>query len=647
MAQDPSQIEELKKTLYSRNAPLIRTKRRLRFEKPQTEGVQTDWEHPPENEESPELNKYYQDHSMSFLKKLFIASLLFFIFAVGIGAYLVFNGSMIVSANNIDITVSGPVSVAGGTPVSFEIQVVNKNNIKLQNVDFLVEFPAGTVDPEDTTKELKQFREFIGEIEPGAVAQKTVKAVMYGQENSKKEIVVTTSYQVKGSNAIVPKQKTFDILLSSSPLALTVNSFEEITSGQLFDMKVTLASNSKETLKNLVLKANYPFGYNFVSSDVQTGGDSSTWKIGDIPPGGKKVITIKGRLDGEDDETRAFRFMAGTLSQNGQNVVPTIGTQFISESREISIRKPFVSVGISLDDTVGGKEYVGGFNDSIKVEVSWFNNLPTAISDGEIHLKLTGNSFDKFSVSPEQGLYQSANNTITWNKITTPELGTIGAGESGKVVFNLTPRDLSTSFRGVSNPSISLTADVGGRRVSESNVPEQISSSAARNIKISSNASLSSQIVRSIGGIANTGPIPPRAEQTTTYTVLWTVDNTANTLSGAEVHASLPAYVTWLGKTSPSDEDISFNKSSGNIVWKVGSVDTYTVGNKKRRQVAFQISFTPSVAQIGQSPNLVDQSVLNAHDDFTEQTLTSSNSPMNTRFSSDPAFKDGDEIVGR
>ncbi len=647
MAQDPSQIEELKKTLYSRNAPLIRTKRRLRFEKPQTEGVQTDWEHPPEDPENVELNKYYQDHSMSFLKKLFVASLLFFILAVGIGAYLVFNGANIVSANNIDITVSGPVSVAGGTPVSFEVQVINKNNIKLQNVDFLVEFPAGTVDPNDTTKELKQYREFIGEIEPGAVAQKTIKAVMYGQENSKKEIVVTTSYQVKGSNAIVPKQKTFDILISSSPLSLTVSSFDEITSGQTFDMKVTLASNSKETLKNLVLKANYPFGYNFVSSDVQTIGDSSTWKIGDIPPGGKKVVTIKGKLEGEDDETRAFRFMAGTLSQNGQSVVPTIGTQFISESKEISIRKPFITVGISLDDTVGTKEYIGEFNDSIKVEVSWFNNLPTAISDGEIHLKLTGNAFDKFSVSPEQGLYQSANNTITWNKITTPELGTIGAGESGKVTFNLTPRDLSTSFKGVSNPSISLSVDVEGRRVSESNVPEQISSSASRKLKISSNASLSSQILRSTGGFTNTGPIPPRAEQQTTYTVIWNVDNTANTLSGAEVHASLPAYVTWLGKVSPSDEDITFDKSSGDIIWKVGSLDTYTVSNRRRRQVAFQISFEPSVAQIGQSPNLVNQAILTAHDDFTEQTLTSANSPINTRFTGDPTFKDGDEVVGR
>lgn len=647
MAQeDRSKIEELKKGLYSRNAPLVRTKRRLRFEKPETEGLQTDWEHPPEDDEGIELNKRYIDNSMSFLKKLFVGSIIFFLLAVGIGTYLVFEGANIVSANNIEITVSGPVSVSGGSPASFDIQIVNKNNIRLENVDFMVDFPAGTVDVEEGT-ELRQFREFIGAIEPGGMTQKTVSAVLYGQENTKKEIVVTTSYQVKGSNAIVPKQKAFDVLLSSSPLSLTVSSFDEVTSGQSFDISITITSNSKEVLKNLLVKGVYPFGFTYISSDFQTIGDNSTWRIGDIPPGGKKTIKIRGKLEGQDDEVRVFRFSAGAQSQSGQNVIPVIGTEFISDSKELSIKKPFVTVGISLDDEVGTKEYIGVFNEPIKAEISWFNNLPTAVSDAEISVKLSGNAFDKFSVAPDQGLYRSADNTIVWNKITTPELASIGAGREGKVIFNLTPRDYSNSTRTVTNPSVSLSVDIKGRRVSESNVPEQVVSSAVRNIKLSSNLFLTGQILRSYGGSSNIGPIPPRAEQETTYTVLWTVDNTANTLSGAEVRSSLPAHVKWIGNVSPSGENVSFNQGTGEIVWRIGSVNSYTALNKSRPQVAFQIAFTPSVAQIGQTPVLVNQSVITAHDDFTEQNLSNGNSPMTTRFSTDPLFRDGDEIVGR
>ena len=131
--------------------------------------VQTDWDHPQEIQEDVELNKKYKDTSMSFLTKLLIFSVIVFVAAIGIGAYLLFNGSNIVSANNIDININAPVSVAGGEPISFDVQVFNKNNVKLETVDLSVDYPAGTADPSDTSKELKGFRELIPDIDPPEV----------------------------------------------------------------------------------------------------------------------------------------------------------------------------------------------------------------------------------------------------------------------------------------------------------------------------------------------------------------------------------------------------------------------------------------------------------------------------------------------
>ena len=318
--EEKSRIEELKKSLYSRVAPDIRTKRRLRFQKQEVD-VQTDWDHPQEIQEDVELNKKYKDTSMSFLTKLLIFSVIVFVAAIGIGAYLLFNGSNIVSANNIDININAPVSVAGGEPISFDVQVFNKNNVKLETVDLSVDYPAGTADPSDTSKELKGFRELIPDIDPNGVGQKTLQAVVYGEENSKKEIKVTVEYRVKGSNAIFQKEKTFDILISSSPLSLNVSSFKEVNSGQEFELTVTMTSNSKEVIKNLLLKAVYPFGFAYISSDTKTLGDTTTWKIGDIPPGAKKTIKIKGKLEGQDDETRVFRFNTGAQSVRNDKVI--------------------------------------------------------------------------------------------------------------------------------------------------------------------------------------------------------------------------------------------------------------------------------------------------------------------------------------
>jgi hypothetical protein len=72
--EDKSKIEELKKSLYSRTSPDIKTKRRLHFIKNDLEGIKTDWEHPVEEKEEVELNEKYVDHSMSFFNKFLIGS---------------------------------------------------------------------------------------------------------------------------------------------------------------------------------------------------------------------------------------------------------------------------------------------------------------------------------------------------------------------------------------------------------------------------------------------------------------------------------------------------------------------------------------------------------------------------------------------
>jgi hypothetical protein len=641
--EDKSKIEELKKSLYSRTSPDIKTKRRLHFIKNDLEGIKTDWEHPVEEKEEVELNEKYVDHSMSFFNKFLIGSFIFFIIALSIGAYLFFNGSNIVSANNIDITVSGPVSVAGGSKASFDIQVFNKNNIQLNTVDFAVDFPLGAVDPIDTTKDLKQFRQLMGDIKPGGVSQKTISAVLYGEENSKKEMTVTISYRVSGSSAVFQKQKTFEVIINSSPLSLNVESLKEITAGEQFEMKVSVSSNSNEVVKNLLLKAVYPFGFEYISSDPKTVGDTTTWKIGDMPPNSKKVITIKGKLQGQNDESRVFRFSLGAESKNTSN---TVGTEFVSFSQELSIRKPFLNIAIDIDNNVENTEYIGSFDDPVNINVSWFNNLAIPINDAEIHVKLSGNAFDKVSVTPDKGYYKSSDNEIIWNKVTNPELSNIPAGGNGTLSFGLTPRNRG-GVNGITNPSISIDVGVSGKRLGENDVQENITSSANRKIKLSSNLSITSQLLRVSGPFVNTGPVPPKPERETTYTVVWTVDNTVNTMSGAEVKSSLPAYVNYVGKVSPTDEDISFNPNNHEIVWNIGNIDTQTLKNGHRRQVAFQISFTPNVTQSGTAPVLVNPVSLVAHDDFTGVPVTSQQGSLTTSFSTDSSFKWGDEIVGK
>lgn len=206
---DKNRIEELKKSLYSRSAPDVRTRRKLRFSDMNSD-VKPGWTEPTEPEEDVQLNKTYEDHSMSFLTKFLIGSAIFCVIAVGIGLYLFLNGSNLISGNNIDVNISGPVSIPGGEPVTFGVKVTNNNNADLQLVDMSVDFPAGATDPNDSTKTLTSSEELLGNIAVGQSTSTSVSAIIFGEENTQKTITVTLTYQVKGSSAI------FQVALSES-----------------------------------------------------------------------------------------------------------------------------------------------------------------------------------------------------------------------------------------------------------------------------------------------------------------------------------------------------------------------------------------------------------------------------------------------
>jgi len=641
--EDSDSIEQLKKSLYSRATPDIRTRRRFRASPEETD-LPKDWEHPPEKSVETRLNTEYRDHSMSFFTKILIGSAVFFLICLGMGAYLFFNGSNLISANNLDIVVSGPISIAGGTPFSFNVQVTNKNNVKLTTVDMEVDFPTGSVNPANTANEQKTYQALMDDLDPNGVTQRAVSADLYGQENSTKEMIIKIFYQVPGSNATFEKDKTYDVLVSSSPLNLSISSFNQVTAGQKFDMTVTLTSNSQSTIQGVLLNALYPFGYSFVTSDQPPLADKATWNVGDIAPGQSKTITISGTLQGQDQDTRIFHFIAGAASPGSPSV---IGTEYTDTSETVTLQKPFITVALSFGhDDAGSGSYIGQFSKPITGTISWSNNLPNAVTDAQIHLQFSGNAFDKGSVSANGGFYDSANNQITWDKTNTPALESIAAGGSGSVVFNFIPRDLGNPSAPVTNPSVALSVSVAGQRTSESNVPQSLDESVSRSVEVASNVSVSAQALYTTGPFTNSGPFPPKAEATTTYTIVWTVANSSSAVSGASVSATLPENVSWMGPVSPQSDNVQYDANSRTVTWNVGTLAAYLGQNgQQQTQAAFQVGLQPSVTDVGNSLILVNPATLSAMDNFTGSTVYSAWGSLTTRLSTDPGFQEGDDLV--
>lgn len=626
-----SSIEQLQKRLYTRGRLDSKKRRVLR------RGTET--------EERDRWRKEFRAPSQprgkrSYVAFIFVASVIFFALSVGISA-LFFLGGSNVSTKNIDIDIEGPVSIDGGETLSLVVTITNRNTITLESADLIVEYPEGTRSASDQRTELLRARESIGSIAPGERVERSISAVLFGKEGTDAAINFALEYRVKDSSAIFVVEKSYRLLLSSSPLSLSVDSLREVTSGQEMRFVVTITSNSSSAMKDVLLSAEYPFGFTFVSGSPAPAFAESVWELGDIPPQGKRTVTIRGIMEGENGDERVFRFASGIQSGSDEK---KIATAFITSLETVTIQKPFVSVKLSLNNSTD-ETFVTSRGSKILANISFINNLPVTVTDGEIEVRIRGASLYRQSVSVDnRGFYRSIDDTIIWSKETNRELLALSPGETGSVSFSFSTLPVSSGVI-PQNAEIILEIDVRGRRLSDANVPEEISSTIVRSIKVATDLLFTSRPLHFSGPFLNSGPIPPKADRETTYTIIWALGNSANAVANAQVVATIPSYVRWMDVVSPKNEQIEWNPIARRLTWIVGDMPASGNVADYIRELAFQVALTPSLSQIGSSPTLVDIQTISASDRFTETRVEIIKPPISTRLSTDPGFELGDDRV--
>ena len=629
-----SPLERLKKGLYSRDDKFGEARRHDIHEPDPS--VPDAWSDGHDALVNKNMKTLRQTYSFAFLIALF-----FFVVAGLIAGYTLFWGRNFVSVNNVDILIEGPISIGGGEELPLNITVQNKNSTRIENVSLIVEYPAGTKDALDPAQDLTKTKYDIGSIDSQGYALESAKALVFGEEGAKREIKFSVEYGTADSNAIFQKKKSYFTTISSSPILVSIQALDKVLGGQQNDVIVTVSSNSTLPLKNLLLSMDYPFGFSVISATPEATFGNNIWRIGDLAPGAKRTIRLRAAMEGQNDEDRAIRANVGIQSLENER---EIATNIISRDHIFKIEKPFLGLDLALDGQRRDLSAVPGR--LIRAEIIWTNNSANRITDGRIEAKLSGNALDRSSVQVEDGFYDSSTNTIIWEAGRTPGLDTIAPGEDGRVSFGFESLE-TTPGQSIVNPIINVSVSAKGDRVDVTGASSEISTAVTRSVKLVSNLALSSRAFYSQGGITNSGPIPPQVDKETTYSVVWTVTNTSNNITGAKVTATLPPYIAWTGVTIPADADIVYNPTGGTITWNAGTIPKNADIGSGAKQVVFQVKLKPSANQVGSAPELVSTADITGLDSFTGATIKTSARSVDTRISGDLIYKSGDEVVGQ
>ena len=560
----------------------------------------------------------------------FVGAFLFFLVSLAATIFVFFVGGNSVSVDKVSLTFEGPTTITGGDTASLVVTITNTNAVPINDATIEITFPSSTRSADDATKPYPRYTENLGTLASGATVTRSLKARFFGGQGDALKTSASLSYAATGSNAVFVKETTYALTVSTTPLALTVETVSEVVSGQLLTLAITARSNASVPLTNVVVNSVMPFGFTVQDSSLPL--SNGSFLIGTLAPGATKRITLSGTLSGQQNDQRAFHFSIGTAkTANDQALAVNYMTQNIS----VGIVAPFINTTLAINGDTGATGVLtAGAQQNITV--SYTNTLTTTVTNANIAVAITGAAVDYESLRTENGFYRSSDHTIVFSRDTDPALAVLAPGASGLGTFSFSTLPVNALS---ASPSVTLTTSVSGTRVGQTNVPEQVTASAMRVAKVTTLPTLSAASLRMGGPLTSSGPIPPRVGQATTYTVLWSIRTHGGALAGNTLSATLPSYVTYTGATSGAGS-FSYNPGARTVTWGVGDL-----GANSSAQGYFQVSITPSTSQRGTSPALTGGVTYSGYDRFAGVQANATTEAVTTETPTDLGYVAGKGVV--
>lgn len=536
-----------------------------------------------------------------------------------------------VGAQNVDIRILSVSSITAGDAVTFEVQFKNNDETALESVELVFDYPPGAIPLFGKPPERGRFRERIavGTLAVNEERTERFEVYLFGKEGAELPLRALLEYRPAGSSARFAVEATHTVVVASSPLGLTLATQEEARPGEEIEIELTYLSSADALFEDISVGVEYPPGFTFISSSPAPSRANNIWRLGDLAAGAKGTISIQGRLEGEVGEAKHFDVRLGVFDEDTM-----IWNVYAEHAQEVRLRSSLLAITALVN---GSTEHVANPGEGVSVSLAWRNNLPVSVKNVRIEADIAGEVFNYVSVKVEAGSFDGAHKRIVWNAFSNEALRFVEPGESGTVTFsgsvlpNLPIKKFDDKNFIVSVKAIITTSDapegfegvdIAGR--------DEVTFRVATRLGFASRGYYFSNV------IANTGPLPPRVGEETTYTITWSLTNLSNDMENVIVEAGLPSYMHWKGVLNPMGAAIAYDPEAGDIVWNVANLVAGTGITRPALEVEFQVGLVAGPNLQGRAPTLVPQATASGRDAFTGIQLTAHAPEVTTALRSDP-----------
>ena len=505
------------------------------------------------------------------------------------------------SESAVAVSVSGPNQTASGKMITFEIDYKNNNFTNLNNVTLEITYPEALTPVNNPG--FKSDSPTSGSFSLGTIAARGAgKAIFNVQTYSPRGALVYLKAQLQYGSSLSSSryvaQNQLGVTVAQAAIDFEIQAPQTISSGNETDYQITYRNNGSQTQENLKVKMDYPVGFTFSSSTPSANENNNTWYVGELMPGASGKILVNGKLSGNRGETKLAKAYIGT-DQGG--TLASMSEQ--DASTQIADSPLFIA------QTANNlPSFVADAGEALQFDINFKNTGNIGLGNVIITEKLSSPILDYTTLKLSGGNYDQSQQAITWKASDIPDLANLAPGQGGDIKFSVNVKNvIPVSSVNDQNYVISSLAQIDSPDIPTPLAGNKVISSNQMDIKLNSKLILDTKGYHNEPNavIANSGPIPPKVGQETTYTLHWRLTNVSNDISNAQVTATLPTGVAYTGKIYPEDARLVYNSRTNALVWNIGNVPAGTGILTAPEEVIFQVSITPSPNQVGYQPEIL------------------------------------------
>jgi hypothetical protein len=543
------------------------------------------------------------------------------------------------TSERLVVSISGPKEIKSGNLNTYEIRYKNDNQADLKNAVLRLSYPEdfkpeGNADfkPEGTMSGIFK----LGDINGSGEKKVVFNGRAYSPKGNLIKIKAELSYTPSTVSSVFVASDQLTVNVISAPITLEVMAPQNISSSDEINYLVTYKNEGTENLENIRIKIDYPERFQFSSANPSAFEGNNIWYVGNLSGGQSGKIVVTGKLEGNRDEVKTIKVIIGA-NNNGE---------FVNYNEEEAQTK-IISSPLAITQTANDLHNLNAnAGDSLRFEINYRNEGALGLRDVVVTERIDSSVLDYSTLDIAGGAYDSNNKTITWKASDYKELKNLLPGQGGSIKFSIKVKEIIPVAGGNDkNFVISSLAKIDSPDIPTPISMNKIISSNKMDIKLNSKLILDIKGYYNDANIPNSGPIPPKFSEESTYTMHFIVSNVSNDIEGAKVEAILPTSVTMTGKIFPEGVPLSYNERTNSVIWNIGNLTAGTGILSSGKEVSFQVKIKPSLDQVGNEAPLLKESVFSAKDLFTGESISARIDNKSTRLPEDTSLGTNYKVV--